>query len=170
MASPRFFTRRVKILFATLVVLWLVFQVSPFQFARVQGGSMRPTLANGDLLIVNRLSYRWGHPARNDVVMLWYPQNPDKAFVDRVIGEEGDRVQIINGRVYVNDTPRNDDFVPASLRSYDDYGPQIVPEGYYFVMGDCRNNSSDSRHWGFVPRKYIVGRVAWRLWPVGTVR
>ena len=92
--------------------------------------------------------------------MLYYPLNPDKSFVKRVIAEEGDQVRIVDGRVYRNDVPMDDDFVPAEYRSHDDWGPQVVPEGYYFVMGDHRNNSSDSRHWGFVPKKYIIGKVS----------
>ena len=98
--------------------------------------------------------------------MLYYPLNPDKSFVKRVIAEEGDTVRIVDGRVYVNDVPLRDDYVPAEYRSHDDWGPQVIPEGYYFVMGDHRNNSSDSRHWGFVPKKYIIGKVQVRWWPV----
>ena len=94
-------------------------------------------------------------------------------FLKRVIGEEGDRIRIVAGHVYLNDEPINDDSVPTEYRSHEDYGPQVVPQGYYFVMGDHRNNSSDSRHWGFVPRKYIIGKVVYRWWPLratGAVR
>ena len=151
-------------IYATLIVAF------GFQVARVEGQSMAPTLADQDRLIVDKLIYRWRAPARGDIVMLWYPQNPDKSFVKRVIAEENDRVQIIDGRVYVNDVPLNDDYVPADFRSHDDWGPQIIPEGYYFVMGDHRNNSSDSRHWGFVPKKYIIGKVQVRWWPLPEAR
>jgi signal peptidase I len=119
---------------------------------------------------VNKLVYRIGEPRRGDIVMLYYPLNPDKSFVKRVIAEENDTVRVVDGRVYVNDVPMRDDFVPAEYRSHDDWGPQVIPEGYYFVMGDHRNNSSDSRHWGFVPKKYIIGKVQVRWWPVPHAR
>jgi signal peptidase I len=141
-----------------------------FQVARVEGQSMAPTLADQDRLIVNKLAYRIGEPRRGDIVMLYYPLNPEKSFVKRVIAEEGDTVRIVDGRVYVNDVPLQDDYVPEEFRSHDDWGPQVIPEGYDFVMGDHRNNSSDSRHWGMVPKKYIIGKVQVRWWPVPTAR
>jgi signal peptidase I len=141
-----------------------------FQVARVEGQSMAPTLEDQDRLIVNKLVYRIGEPRRGDIVMLYYPLNPDKSFVKRVIAEETDSVRIVDGRVYVNDVPLHDDYVPKEYRSHDDWGPQVIPEGYYFVMGDHRNNSSDSRHWGMVPKKYIIGKVQVRWWPVPSAR
>jgi signal peptidase I len=141
-----------------------------FQVARVEGQSMAPTLEDQDRLIVNKLVYRIGEPRRGDIVMLYYPLNPEKSFVKRVIAEEGDTVRIVDGRVYVNDIPLKDDYVATDYRSHDDWGPQVINEGYYFVMGDHRNNSSDSRHWGMVPKKYIIGKVQLRWWPVPTAR
>jgi signal peptidase I len=146
--------------YATLIVTF------GFQVARVEGQSMAPTLADQDRLIVNKLAYRLNDPKRGDIVMLYYPINPDKSFVKRVIGEANDTVRIVDGRVYVNDQPLPDEYVPEQYRSHDDWGPTMIPEGYYFVMGDHRNNSSDSRHWGFVPKKYIIGKVQLRWWPV----
>ena len=150
--------------YATLIVTF------GFQVARVEGQSMAPTLADQDRLIVNKLAYRLAAPQRGDIVMLYYPLNPDKSFVKRVIAEEGNTVRVVDGRVYVNDVPVRDEFVPPEYRSHDDWGPQVIPEGYYFVMGDHRNNSSDSRHWGFVPKKYIIGKVQLRWWPVPAAR
>ena len=94
----------------------------------------------------------------------------EKSFVKRVIAEEHDVVRIVDGRVYVNDVPLRDDYVAPEFRDHDDYGPELVPEGYYFVLGDHRNNSSDSRHWGMVPKKYIIGKVQVRWWPVPSAR
>ena len=150
--------------YATLIVTF------GFQVARVEGMSMAPTLQDQDRLIVNKLAYRIGDPKVGDIVMLYYPLKPEKSFVKRIIAEEGDQVRIVGGRVFRNDVPLDDSFVPQEYRSYDDWGPQVIPEGYYFVMGDHRNNSSDSRHWGMVPKKYIIGKVQLRWWPVPTAR
>jgi len=139
--------------YATLIVTF------GFQVARVDGLSMAPTLEDRDRLIVNKLVYELGDPRPGDIVMLYYPLNPEKMFVKRVIAREGDTVRIVDGRVYVNDVPL-----------HDDWGPQIIQQGYYFVMGDHRNNSSDSRHWGPVPKKYIVGKVKVRWWPLQDAR
>jgi len=141
-----------------------------FQVARVEGMSMAPTLEDQDRLIVNKLIYRIRPPHKNDIVMLYYPVNPDKSFVKRVIAEENDLVRIVDGKVYVNDVPVDDTYVPSEFRSHDDWGPSMIQEGYYFVMGDHRNNSSDSRHWGLVPKKYIIGKVLVRWWPLPEAR
>jgi signal peptidase I len=150
--------------YATLIVTF------GFQVARVDGLSMAPTLEDHDRLIVNKLVYELGDPRPGDIVMLYYPLNPDKMFVKRVIASEGDVVRIVDGRVYVNDIPLHDDYVPEEFRSHDDWGPTVIQQGYYFVMGDHRNNSSDSRHWGQVPKKYIVGKVKVRWWPLQDAR
>jgi signal peptidase I len=159
----------VKTLFSAAVYATLIVTFG-FQVARVEGLSMAPTLQDQDRLIVNKLIYRLSAPRRNDIVMLYYPLNPDKSFVKRVVAEEGDTVRIIDGRVYVNDIPIDDSYVPQEYRSHDDLGPLVVQEGYYFVMGDHRNNSSDSRHWGLVPKKYIIGKVQVRWWPMPKAR
>jgi signal peptidase I len=150
--------------YATLIVTF------GFQVARVDGLSMAPTLEDHDRLIVNKLVYELGDPRPGDIVMLYYPLNPEKMFVKRVIAKEGDTVRIVDGRVYVNDIPLTDDYVPAEFRSHDDWGPEAIKQGYYFVLGDHRNNSSDSRHWGQVPKKYIVGKVKVRWWPLQEVK
>ena len=146
--------------YATLIVTF------GFQVARVDGLSMEPTLEDHDRLIVNKLVYELGDPRPGDIVMLYYPPNPEKMFVKRVIAKEGDSVQIMAGRIHINGNPVADDYLTDEWRSHDDWGPDVVKPGYYFVMGDNRNNSSDSRTWGPVPKKYIVGKVKFRWWPL----
>ena len=150
--------------YATLIVTF------GFQVARVEGQSMAPTLSDQDRLIVNKLKYRFSEPQPSDIVMLYYPIDPEKSFVKRVIAEEGDTVRIVDGKVFVNDLPLPDDYVRPEFKSHENHGPEVVPEGYYFVMGDHRNNSSDSRHWGHVPKKYIIGKVQLRWWPISRVQ
>jgi len=157
-------------MFASATVYAVLIITFILQVARVDGESMAPTLADHDRVIVNKLQYLFASPQRGDIVMLYYPIDPDKAFVKRVIAEPGDSLRIIDGKVIVNGEAMRDEFVAAEYRSHDDWGPQIVPEGYYYVMGDHRNNSSDSRHWGPVPKRYITGKVQVRWWPVPHAR
>ena len=150
--------------YATLIVTF------GFQVARVEGQSMSPTLEDQDRLIVNKLAYLLDDPKVGDVVMLIYPKDPTKSFVKRIVAEPLDTVRVVEGKVYVNDELRPDEFIPDEYRGSDDVATEVVQEGYYWVMGDHRNNSSDSRHWGPVPKKYILGRVQLRWWPFSHAR
>lgn len=157
-----------------VVIVWMWTTTFVVQLARVEGHAMAPTLADQDRVLVSRMAYRAsGRPERGDVVTLLYPINPEKTFIKRVIALENDTVRIVDGTVFVNNQPQADPQVAAEGRSHDDWGPAVVPEGYCFVMGDRRNRSSDSRHWGFVPRKYVTGRIRYRLalpWLLAPVR
>ncbi len=135
------------------------------QVARVDGQSMDPTLKDQDRLVVNKLAYHIGQPRPGDIVMLRYPADPDKSFVKRMIAQEGDSVRIVKGQVSVNGQIIPDPYVAGDHQSYDDWGPEVVPAGYCFVLGDNRSNSSDSRVFGFVPKKYIIAKVQLRWWP-----
>jgi signal peptidase I len=141
-----------------------------FQVARVEGLAMSPTLDDQDRLIINKRAYRIGDPAIGDMVMLAYPRDPSKSFVKRVIAAGSDEVRIVDGEVFRNGSRVDEPYVVKANRSHEDWGPQTVPEGAYFVMGDRRNNSSDSREWGFVPRENMMGRVALRWWPPSALR
>jgi len=146
--------------YATLIVTF------GFQVARVEGQSMAPTLEDQDRLIVNKLAYRIADPQVGDIVMLLYPEDPDKSFVKRIVAEPGDTIRSVEGRVYRNEVPLPDDFIPEEFRDTQTWGPEIIPPAHYFVMGDHRNNSSDSRSWRFVPKKYVIGKVQLRWWPL----
>jgi signal peptidase I len=146
--------------YATLIVTF------GFQVARVEGRSMEPTLHDQDRLVVNKLAYQLHDPVVGDVVMLRHPSNPDLPLVKRVIAVAGDTVAFRAGIVIRNGVALDESFLAADLRSFEDRDPIVVPEGYCFVLGDHRNNSSDSRVFGPVPKKYILGRVQIRWWPV----
>jgi signal peptidase I len=150
--------------YATLIVTFGV------QVARVEGSSMERTLMNQDRLIVNKFAYVIGDPKPGDIVMLYYPKDPDKSFVKRVIAAEGDRVKIEDGVVYVNDRALADDYVLSDFRGHDDHPERTIQPGYYYVLGDHRSNSSDSRDWGEVPKRYITGKVQLRWWPLDEAR
>jgi signal peptidase I len=102
-------------------------------------------------------------------VGFWYPGDPSVSFIKRVVGLPGDLVEIRTGRLYVNGMPAREDYLPAAFRDSDNYPPREVPRGYYFVLGDHRRSSNDSRSWGEVPEKYIYGRAAFCFWPPGRV-
>jgi signal peptidase I len=170
--------RRRKLTALALGIVAASFTLSPtvgwlvttylYQVARVEGAAMSPTINDQDRLIVNKRVYRAGAPAIGDIVMLRYPRDPEKTFVKRVIATGGDEVHIVGGVVFRNGRETDEPYLIH--RSQDGWGPEVVPEGTYFVMGDRRNNSSDSRHWGFVPREYVLGRVTMRWWPLSAQR
>ncbi len=136
------------------------------QAFRVEGTSMLPLLESGDRILVDKLAYRFGPVARGDVVVFWSPLDPDVSFIKRVIGLPGDDVEVRKGVVIVNGTPLAEGYVPARFRGDESSHRVTVSPGHYYVLGDHRNSSNDSRSWGEVPRKYIYGRAAFRIWPL----
>ena len=129
---------------------------------RVDGFSMEPTLHNGEFVIVNKLAYQLGDPTHADVIVFRYPRDPDQEYIKRVIGLPGDRVRIINGQVYVNDKLIEEPYIAAAPRYQSEW---VVPDNSLFVLGDNRNNSSDSHNWGPVPMEYVIGRALFVYWP-----
>jgi signal peptidase I len=129
---------------------------------RVDGESMVPTLVTGEYVIVSRMSYRFNTPQRGDIIVFHFPRDPKEEYIKRIIGLPGDEVQVMNGQVYINGQLLNESYVNVKM----DYnGTWRVPAGQLFVLGDNRNNSSDSHDWGPVPMDYVVGKAILIYWP-----
>lgn len=129
---------------------------------RVDGSSMEPTLRSGEFVIVNKLAYRIGNPSHGDIVVFHFPRDPEQEYIKRVVGLPGDQVSISQGKVYVNDRLVDEPYIAANP-AYE--GTWSVPEAQLFVLGDNRNNSSDSHNWGTVPQDYVVGKAVLIYWP-----
>jgi signal peptidase I len=159
---------------ALLSLLIITFIVQAFY---IPSGSMEPTLRVDDRILVSKFSYRIGRIARGDVVVFHYPLNPGKDFVKRVVALGGERVELRDGVVLINNQPISE-LYPTALAAGDpgcttNYGPQQVPQGQLFVLGDNRCNSEDSRFFGFVPVDNVVGKALLVYWPpqrIGLVR
>ena len=143
------------------------------QAFRVQGTSMQPLLAGGERIVVNKFVYRFHPIDRGDVVVFWYPREPQISFIKRVVGLPGDVVELRRGALYVNGQRTSEGYLASQFRDSDNYPPSEVKKGYYFVLGDHRNGSNDSRTWGDVPERYIYGKAVYRFWPLskmGSIR
>jgi signal peptidase I len=154
-----------------IVVVFILFGVFAVQPVVVEGTSMLPQLNDGERLLVNKLVYykiqsvSWGHIERGDIVVFWFPKEPDKSYVKRIIGLPGEIVEVRNGKVYIDGQELNEDYLDIEHnQSLPSFPPKKVEEHFYFVMGDNRDNSSDSRYWGLVPEKYIYGKAFFRYW------
>ena len=137
------------------------------QAFRVQGTSMEPLLADGERIVVNKFIYRFRAIDRGDVVVFWYPRDPSVSFIKRVVALPGDTVEIRSGRLIVNGQRVDESYLPATFRDSDQFPATEIPKGFYFVLGDHRRSSNDSRSWGEVPERYIYGRAVFRFWPLG---
>ena len=179
---------------AAAVVIALPIRAFAFEMVRVDGGSMNSTLSNGEIMFVTKfdyastwLSFPWqddearekaarittgGNPKRFDVVICRYPGRGDTNFVKRVVGLPGDTVELREGYLYVNGEKYEEPYILDEYRSgsRNNFGPYEVPEGEYFVMGDHRNNSNDSRSQGSLPRNMIIGHARTVLYPFSNIR
>jgi signal peptidase I len=158
------------LIFALMIAaLVVVFVVQP---VKVEGTSMLPRLHDGERIFVNKLiyydEYRWAPKVeRGDIVVFWFPDDPSKSYIKRVVGLPGDTVELRDGAVFINGSSLNETYLdPKENLSTRGLAPVYVKPNYYFVMGDNRDNSSDSRAWGLVPKKYIYGKALLRYWPL----
>lgn len=132
----------------------------------VPTGSMIPTIQIDDRILVNKFIYRFKDLSRGDVVVFKYPDDQHQTFVKRLIGVGGDTIEIKDGNLYINNEKVQENYLNEPMLG--EFGPYTVPENHFFMMGDNRNSSKDSRFWEhkFVPREKIIGKATYRIWPV----
>ncbi len=157
-----------SVLIAVLVILFL------YRPVKVEGTSMMPSLYDQERLFINQFSYKFGigDIKRGDTVVFWYPEDTTKSYIKRVIGLPGDKIEVDDGYVIVNGKKLVENYIPPEYRDDRNYALHTVPPGEYFVLGDHRSSSNDSRAWGFVPKNYIYGKAVFVFWPLdrmGTV-
>lgn len=152
------------LIFSILVSFFIILFV--YQPVKVEGGSMEPGLEDQERIFINKLVYRWESIGRGDIVVFRYPRDPRKSFIKRVIGLPGDKVHISYGHVYVNGKLLQEDYVPEDFLDTRSYPETVVPADTYFVLGDHRSMSNDSREFGPVGRSYIYGKAVFGYWPM----
>ena len=137
-----------------------------YQPVKVEGTSMMPSLDDQERIFVNKFVYRLESIQRGDIVVFRYPRDPSKSFIKRVIGLAGDRIRIEAGQVFVNGEPLEEDYVPRAYADERSYPEQVVSDNSYFVLGDHRTMSNDSRDFGPVAASYIYGKAVFGYWPM----
>jgi signal peptidase I len=162
-------TKQYLLTIGIALVIAMILRTFVVQGYKIPSGSMEDSLLKGDFVLANKLAYRFGdEPKPGDIIIFDYPLNPSKNFIKRIIAESGETVQIVNKTLYIDgeiaDSPypikhTDPQIYPGEYSNRDNFGPFEVPPGHYFVMGDNRDNSQDSREWGFLERKYIHGKV-----------
>ncbi len=158
-----------SVLIAVLVILFL------YRPVKVEGTSMMPSLYDQERLFINQFSYKFGLDGikRGDTVVFWFPEDVKQSYIKRVIGVPGDTIAVDDGYVILNGKKLVENYVPTDYRDDRSYPATVVPPNEYFVLGDHRVSSNDSRAWGFVPRNYIYGKAVFVFWPperIGAVR
>src|SRR5437763_5777174 len=151
---------------AVSVLLAVILIVFIYQPVKVEGTSMMPSLTDQELIFINRFTYRFSTIARGDMVVFWFPLDRTKSYIKRVIGLPGDKVEVMDGFVFVNGQRLGENYVPDEYRDHNTYRMIEVPPNQYYVLGDHRSSSNDSRSWGTVERSYIYGKAVFVYWPL----
>lgn len=155
----------------TLIIAFLLAQlvmVSVAQAFQVEQYSMEPTLLPHDRVLVNKFLYRFRGPQHGDIIVLRYPRDPGRNYIKRIVGLPGDEVQLRDGRLLINGMPVEEVYINDGASG--DYGPEKVPADSFFVLGDNRNNSEDSRAFGFLKHDLVVGQAVLIYWPLDRIR
>ena len=155
----------VRDLFISLIVSAFII-IFLYQPVKVEGTSMLPGLEDQERIFINKFVYRFNSIERGDIIVFHYPRDVSKSYIKRVIGVEGDRVRIVDGRVYVNGRQLEEDYVPAEYADIRSYPEVKVPPHSFFLLGDHRTSSSDSREFGPVDQRYIYGKAVFVYWPM----
>jgi signal peptidase I len=150
-----------SVVLAVLVILFV------YQPVKVEGTSMMPSLEDQERIFINKFMYRlgFGEVARGDMVVFWYPGDPSKSYIKRVVALPGDTVEIHEGSVQLNGRAIDEPYVPPQYRDLTSASPVVVPNDHYYVLGDHRSSSNDSRSWGPVHRRHIYGKAVFIYWP-----
>jgi signal peptidase I len=151
---------------AVALGLALVIIIFLYQPVKVEGTSMAPLLSDQERIFINKFVYRFEPIERGDVVVFWYPLDRSKSFIKRVVGLPGETIEIRAGHLYINGMELAEPYVPPSYLDASKYPSLVIPPDEYFVMGDHRDSSNDSRVFGPVPRQYIYGKAVFAYWPV----
>jgi signal peptidase I len=153
----------IALLFAAFFIVFL------YQPVKVEGTSMEPELNDQERIFINKFVYRLGDVERGDIVVFHYPRDPSKSYIKRVIGLPGDTVHIANGHVYVNGQLMSESYVPSRYADQSFYPQITVPAHSFFLLGDHRSSSSDSRDFGPVDQRFIYGKAVFGYWPMEKV-
>jgi signal peptidase I len=152
----------VSVVIAIIVILFL------YQPVKVEGTSMTPSLVNEERIFINKFVYRFGFSdiVRGDTIVFWAPEDSSRSYIKRVIGIPGDVVEIVGGTVFLNGQRLEEPYISEDNRDRMSMSRRVVEDGRYFVLGDHRNSSNDSRSWGTVPRDAIYGKAVFVYWPL----
>ncbi|WP_066639399.1 signal peptidase I [Desulfolucanica intricata] len=150
---------------AIAVLLAAIIRIFIFEPFYIPSGSMIPALIPNDRIIVSKLSYNFSEPERGDVIVFKYPKDPSRRFVKRLIAFGGETIEIRNSKLYINGNQIPENYLPKDLQ-FNDFGPYPVPQNSYFMMGDNRNSSDDSRFWGPLPKENVIGKAVLIYWPL----
>ncbi len=162
LSEVRGWARDVFFAIGTAIIIVVFF----YQPVKVEGTSMLPELVDQERIFVNKFVYRIGSIERGDIVVFWYPLDPTKSYIKRIVGLPGDVVEVNRGTVIVNDEVLDEIYVPPNYFDRRSYKSTQVEPGHYYVLGDHRNQSNDSRMWGLVPEQNIYGKAVFRYWPM----
>jgi signal peptidase I len=154
------------LVFSVLIAVILI--VFIYQPVKVEGTSMMPTLTDQERIFINKFTYNYGLGTieHGDMVVFKYPLDQTKSYIKRVVGIPDDWIQIVDGQVFLNGKRLAETYVPEEYRDHVSWNLRQVPKDEYFVLGDHRSSSNDSRSWGFVDRKYIYGKAVFVYWPL----